>query len=577
MGALRPFSLLMKKLRWQLLIVILALATIALILLGQQPGVLPPDMRATPQPITGGSYTEGLVGFPSRLNPLLDYYNQADRDVDRLLYSSLVRFDERGIPSPDLAESWGITQDGKTYNFSLRQNARWHDGEPVTSLDVVFTIDLMRDPVLPVPEDLRALWEEIEVEAVNDYLVQFHLPEPFAPFLDYLTFGIVPEHFLGSFTSEEIVDAAFNLQPVGSGPYRFDRFIVENEEIIGVELSAYEDYYLISPFIEQLSFRYYPEARNALDAFAAGEIEGISQITPDILPDALSETGLNVYTSRLPQLMIILLNLDNPQNSFFQESETRHALMHALNRQRLIDQFLDGQGIVANGPIFPGTWAYLDTDEIPEYDVEAGIDLLKGNGYTIPAEGGRVRAKDGEFLRFTLIHPDDDQHTQIAEWIRDSWEQIGVDVNLEALSYEELVENLSSRDYAAALVDLNLARFPDPDPYPFWHQAQITGGQNYTQWNDRIASEYLEQARVTLDIEERARLYRNFQVRFVRELPALPLFYPVYTYAVSSDVQGVRVGPLFDPSDRLSHLTEWFLQTEIGGTPQIGVDSTEIP
>jgi len=577
MGALRPFSLLMKKLRWQLLIVILALAAIALILLGQQPGVLPPDVRATPQPVAGGSYIEGLIGSPSRLNPLLDFYNQPDRDVDRLLYSSLIRFDERGIPSADLAESWGITQDGKTYNFSLRQNARWHDGEPVTSLDVVFTIDLMRDPALPVPEDLRSLWDEIEVEVVNDYLVQFRLPEPFAPFLDYLTFGIVPEHLLGSLTSEEIVDASFNLRPVGSGPYRFIRFIVENEEIVGVELTAFEEYYFPRAFIDQLNFRYYADSRTALDAFITGEVDGISQITPDVLTDALIETGLSIFTSRLPQLTLVFLNLDSPQKPFFQDSEVRHALMHALNRQRFVDQELKGQAIIANGPIFPGTWAYLDANEIPNYDVGAGIDLLKDIGYTIPAEGGSVRAKEGVFLRFILIHPDDEAHTRMAEWVRDSWVQIGVDVELEALPYEELVNHLSTRDYDAALVDLNLARFPDPDPYPFWHQAQITGGQNYAQWNDRVASEYLEQARITLGIEERARLYRNFQVRFARELPALPLFYPVYTYAVSTNMQGVRVGPLFDPSDRLNHLAEWFLQSQIGGTPQGETGDTEFP
>jgi peptide/nickel transport system substrate-binding protein len=122
---------------------------------------------------------------------------------------------------------------------------------------------------------------------------------------------------------------------------------------------------------------------------------------------------------------------------------------------------------------------------------------------------------------------------------------------------------LSPRQYQAALVDLNLARSPDPDPYPFWHQEQATGGQNYSQWNDRQASEYLEQARITTDITERARLYRNFQVRFAQELPALPLYYPVYTYAVSIEVQGVRIGSLFDTSNRFDTITSWFLLTKL--------------
>jgi peptide/nickel transport system substrate-binding protein len=120
---------------------------------------------------------------------------------------------------------------------------------------------------------------------------------------------------------------------------------------------------------------------------------------------------------------------------------------------------------------------------------------------------------------------------------------------------------LDTRLYQAALVDLNLSRSPDPDPYPFWHQAQISGGQNYARWDDRQASEYLEQARITVDLADRQRLYNNFQVRFSTELPALPLYYPVYTYAVTADVQGVSIGPLFDISDRFSNITNWYLIT----------------
>jgi peptide/nickel transport system substrate-binding protein len=153
--------------------------------------------------------------------------------------------------------------------------------------------------------------------------------------------------------------------------------------------------------------------------------------------------------------------------------------------------------------------------------------------------------------------------------IAENWRELGVDATLKPVSYEDLVSAyLEPRAYQAALVELNLSRYPDPDPYPFWHQAQITGGQNYAKWDDRQASEYLEQARVETDVAERARLYRNFQVRFSSELPALPLFYPVYNYAVDDDVQGITVGPLFDPSDRFSTVTQWFL-------PKAGGDNVE--
>lgn len=134
---------------------------------------------------------------------------------------------------------------------------------------------------------------------------------------------------------------------------------------------------------------------------------------------------------------------------------------------------------------------------------------------------------------------------------------------LQGLSYDELVTDyLDNRNFTAALVDINLTRSPDPDPYAFWHQAQVTGGQNYSKWDDLRASEYIEQARITTDIAERTRLYQNFQVRFTQEMPALPLYYPVYSYAVDAQVQGVSVGPLFDPSDRFNTITQWFLVTK---------------
>jgi len=237
-------------------------------------------------------------------------------------------------------------------------------------------------------------------------------------------------------------------------------------------------------------------------------------------------------------------------------------LMLGLNRPYIVNTFLQGQAVITDGPILPGSWAYYDGIEHFEYDPDEAINVLKGEGYVIPAEGGEVRAKEGNPLVFTMLHPDDKVHTQIAQAIRDEWAAIGVRVDLQAVPYDELaVDFLASRDYQAALVDLNLSRTPDPDPYPFWHQAEAIGGQNYSQWDNRPASEYLEQARVTADYTLRTRLYRNFQVVFAKELPALPLFSPVYSYGVDSQVQGVQVPSLYDPSDRLSTFANWYLLT----------------
>ena len=552
------------------MVVVVALGIVAVLLVSQQTPSITGSIL--PQPEQGGIYTEGLVGSLGRLNPLLDYNNPADRDVDRLLFSGLVKFDERGLPQADLAEAWGVAQDGTVYNFSIRPDAVWHDGTPVTSDDVIFTIERMKGAGSLYPQDIKDLWSKIEVTRLNEKNLKFTLPEPFVPFMDYLTFGVLPKHLLESVPPEQMADAEFNINPVGSGPYRFDQLLVEDEQIAGVVLNLNPNYYGTPPFIEQVVFRYYPTSAEAMDAYRQGDVLSVSQITPDVLGAALEEPNLSVYTSRLPRMGMVLLNLNNPEVAFLQNPKVRRALMLAINRPYLINTYLQGQAIVANGPILPNSWAYHDGTEQFPYDPEEAINLLKSEGYVIPAAGGEIRAKEGTQLSFTMMHPDDLTHTSIAQTIRDEWAEIGVQVELQPVPYDTLVrESLTSRAYQAALVDLDLSRTPDPDPYPFWHQAEAAGGQNYAQWDNRAASEYLEQARVTADYTLRERLYRNFQVVFGKELPALPLYVPVYSYGVDSQVEGVQVGALYDPSDRLTTFQKWYLLT------RRALEQTDVP
>jgi peptide/nickel transport system substrate-binding protein len=576
----RPFLLhMMKKLRWQLLVVFLSLVAIGVLLVSQQPVRLPGVAEPVIEPTVGGICSEALVGSLIRLNPLLDWNNQADRDVDRLIFSGLMRFDAQGMPVGDLADSWAYSQDGKVYNFSIRPEAIWHDGEPVTTADISFTISLIRDDAIPFPADQKELWNQVEVVELDANTIQFRLPEPFAPFLDYLTFGVLPEHLLGDLPPEDLINDDFNLAPVGSGPFRFDRLLTENGQISGVSLTANQDYYSQPPFIEQFIFRYYPDEASALAAYEAEEVNGLSQVTPEVLPTVLKEPGLNLYTGRLPELSLVYFNLDNAQRPFFQDRNIRHALLEAINRQWIIDRLLNSQAIMADGPIFPGTWAYFDNLDHTSFDRDKAIKTLKDAGYTIPASGGNVRTnEDGVAFSFELLYPDEPPYTEIATAIQKDWLAIGVQVDIQALPYDELIkDHLETHTFDAALVELNFTRSPDPDPYPFWHQTQAAGGQNYGQWDDRQASEYLEKARTTADIGERARDYRNFQVRFATELPALPLFYPVYSYAVSNEVQGVQMGPLFDPSDRFQTVTDWFLLAKAALPTSVSVTDTPTP
>src|SRR6266508_5250781 len=278
----------MKQLRWQIVVVLVAVGIVAVLLFSQQtPSTTGPIL---PQPEKGGIYTEGLVGSLGRLNPLLDWNNSADRDVDQLLFSGLVRFDERGLPHADLADS-GVTPDATIYNFSIRPNAVWDDGEPVTSDDVIFTIDRMKSAGSLYPQDIKDLWGKIEVTKLNDKTLKFKLSEPFVPFMDYLTFGVLPKHLLVSVPPDQISTAEFNINPIGSGPYKFDHLLIDNGKITGVVLTVFSNYYTTTPFIEQVVFRYYSTSADALDAYRQGDVLAVSQVTPDVLGGALEETN----------------------------------------------------------------------------------------------------------------------------------------------------------------------------------------------------------------------------------------------------------------------------------------------
>jgi peptide/nickel transport system substrate-binding protein len=555
----------MKNLRWQIVIIFLTGLVVGILLLGEQKN--PALFEATPRPVQGGIYTEAVVGELQRLNPVLDRKNQPDRDIDRLIFNGLVRFDSRGIPLPDLAESWGISQDGKIYNFALRQGLKWHDGQPVTADDIVFTVEMLREGNPSLPADVQEFWKTVEVKGTG-LNIQFRLPEPFAPFLDYVTFGVIPQHLLKGLAGDSFINAPFNLQPVGTGPFQFERLIVDNGRISGIVLRANKDFHGLKANLSQIVFLFYPDSIGALTAVKENRAQGISTLSTDILPQALAYPNLSVYSGRKPEMSIILLNLKNPEVAFFQEVEVRKAIVRSLNRQWMIDNLLQGQAIQADGPIFPGTWAYFDGIKPLGYDPEIARRDLKEKGWALAGETDTIRSKKEVFLKFKLTVPDTEKHKNLAGAIQRDLAAVGIQADLEIMPYETIMsDRLNPRTYQAALVDLNLSKSPDPDPYPFWDQVQATGGQNYSQWDHRVASEMLEQARITTNLDERARLYRNFQLIFEEEMPAIPLYYPVYTWGANITIRGVRMGPLFDTSDRFNSIQDWYLSLQPAAQP----------
>jgi peptide/nickel transport system substrate-binding protein len=550
----------MRNLRWQILIAIGGLILVIGLLVGQTPEL----ESITPQPVPGGVHVEAVLGEVSRLNPVLDLYSQTDRDINRLIYSGLVRFDDRGAPRPDLA-TWTVSADATLYTFTLREEATWHDGEPVTADDVVYTYSKLQDPDYPGPPDLHETWRQINIIRLDEHVVQFQLPEPFAPFLDYVSVGLLPDHLLRGVSIGDLIDHPYNLQPIGTGPFRFESFLTEDERIIGVNLVAFQQYYAERPFLERVEFRLYDEPEAALEDYLAGEIQAISQVTPDILDTVLDLPNLNLHSSRTPDLSLVFLNTQHPEKTFLADKRFRQALVLAVNRQWIINQVLGGQGVMPVGPIPPGNWAHDDNLVSLPFDPDRAGAMLDELGWELPAgatigEPEYVRTQEEVELTLELLHPDEPESTKVAELLRLSWESLGVRVSLVAVPATDLLEeHLQPRAYEAALTEIHFSRYPDPDPYPFWHDSQAEAGQNYSGLSDRNISIWLEQARITPDFTRRADLYRSFQFRFIDQAPAVLLFYRVHNYAIDDSVRGVSVGPFLDPSDRFNGITAWHL------------------
>ncbi|MFO7743507.1 MAG: ABC transporter substrate-binding protein [Anaerolineae bacterium] len=541
-----------RYIRWQFLLILLGVVLLAVLLT-----YLAVNYTTVIRPGYGGTYVEGLVGQPRVLNPLLCGFEQPDQALCSLIFSGLTRLNGQGEVEPDLASDWEISDDGLSYTFRLRSNAHWHDGIPVTADDVILTVRLLQDPEFPGPPEVGAqVWQRVQIEKVDRRTVRFVLPEPFAPFLDYTTVGILPSHRIAGIRAADLAVADFNSSPVGSGPFQVEEIKAEGTSITSIVLKQFPRYFRARSYLDRVQFRFYPGEREALDAYEAGEVQGVSEVRPADLSRARAMPTLSLYSAQIAEYGIVFLNLDRPDAPFFEEQEVRHALMVAIDRQRIIDEVLRGQGVVAEGPLLPGTWAYSEDMPTYSHDADRAAELLDKAGWRRPTASG-VRRRGGAPLAFTLLSSNHPRRQAVAEALVEQWAQVGVEVLLETMPAAALREALESRDYQAVLIHLKVPG--DPDPYPFWHETQVREGQNYAQLTHRRISEVIEQARVTPNRNARLDLYEEFQQLFAEELPALPLYVPTYTYAVDESINGVQIGPLMHPSDRFRTILNWWI------------------
>ena len=511
----------------------------------------------TPTPRTAASggasgvYREGLVGTPTMLNPLLAD-SRPDRDLSALLFSGLTRGDGRGGTAPDLASSWRVEEDGRRYIFTLRDDARWHDGQRVTSRDVLFTLRLIQDPAFPGDVGLADLWRTVNVETPDELTVVCTLPGVYAPFLAYTTIGILPAHLLGAVKAGDLPNEAFNLQPVGSGPYAFAGLDTARVEIA---LKRHDGYHGAKPELTELRFRFYPATPEALRGVQSGEVDGLGYVPPQYLADVgIIADRANVYGPSISGYTALFFNLKLP---VFAEREVRQALALAVNREELVSQGLGGWGTPGDSPILPGSWAHT-TEGVASYpfDPDRARRTLEEAGWQVGASG--VREKGGQALAFTLLTDNDPGRVAVANLLAQQLGAVGCQVTVQPLAAGDVAQLLALRRFEAALSGwVGLAS--DPDPYQMWHSSQAESGYNFANYANPTVDEALAQARLTTDQDQRAAHYARFLQTFATDVPSLILYYPQYHFAVSKRVGNISLDPLDEPSDRFRSIAEWTL------------------
>ncbi len=549
---------------WQAILALLGIVLVFLVL-----SQLVTEVATVEVPARGGTYVEGVLGYSEVINPILAplvvQANPVDQDLGALVFDGLTTLDATGQISPSLAIDWEISEDGSVYEFYLREGVAWHDGAPFTATDVAFTIQAIQDPNYRGAPALRELWRNVTVEQLDDYTVRFVLEEPFPSFMYYTTIGLLPAHLLSNVPAADLPGHEFSTErPVGTG-----MFTVESISPDRVVLAANPDYWGPAPYLEKLEFWLFGDWDGLLTDYQRGVIHGFHPPSPDTLPTLADLPSLQLYSAQSVGYGIVYLNLQREALPFFDEVEVRQALLYALDRQSLIDRVLGGQGLIADSPVLPVSWAYDPGVRQYRYDPERAIGLLDASGW-VDSDADRIRDKDGQPLVFALIVADDPTMVQMANALSEQWRAVGVDVTVQAENGSRIPIYVRDRAFDAVLIEIGLTA--DPDPYPLWHSTQAEApGQNFAGFADEEADVVMEEGRSTIDLERRTELYHTFQQIFAEQVPSLLLYYPIYTYAVDTQVHDVQLSPLLHTSDRFRNVHEWYIEME-----EVAVDESEL-
>ncbi len=533
-------------------------------------------------PVKGGVYTEALVGFPKYINPLYASISDVDSDIASLIYSSLFDKDKKGKIVKDLVENYTISEDGKTYVFKLKENVRWHTGEKLTTDDVVYTFRAIKLKANKSP--LSDSFAGVSIEKINEFEFKFVLTEKYSSFVNLLTFGIMSKNIWEQIPAEAMLFAETNLKPVGSGPYRFVKFAKDYNGVIKeFYLEVNTDYYEEEPYID-LVFKFYYSFSEAVNALNVDEVDGVSYLPKELYKDVATPKKFNYYSLDFPEVAALYLNKNN--NNPLSVKENRQALAYGINKAEIVDNIFLGEASEVKYPFLSDSFAYnedvvgydfnkeeaqkiLDENswelfEVKSEDLEVSGDENEEATSTTKSDltsigTGSWLRKDGKFFKIKLLVGDFDIDRNIAKIIVKNWNNLGVKVEVDYFTSENIDQILSLRSYDVLLFS-HLTQY-DSDPFLLWHSSQINGGLNFSDFNDAEVDELLVTARTSLDENVRQEKYKKFQDIVMDESFVIYLYSKKYNYLQSKSVKGFVETKVYNPTERFLSINNWYLET----------------
>lgn len=480
-----------------------------------------------------GTLVFGVTSAPRTFNPWITNDSASWAAMD-MIYSGLTRLNSEGAPSPDLATSWEVSEDGRGYVFHLNPDARWHDGESVTAEDVKFTFEALlhrdtnsvwasRFSLIAGAEAYRAgTVDSVEgVQVVDDQTVRIVLEEPLAPFLSYVSLQtpMMPSHLLGDIEPANFEGDAFFNAPVGSGPYRFVRY----EPGQFVEYDAVQDSYLGTPGFRRLFLRV-GTTDTLLVQLQQGEVH-VAPLNPHEVELVVGVPGVEVLSYPTSIVQAINVNLTRPA---LQDVRVRRAIAYAIDRNSLASIVLGEYGQVASSPLMAPDWVLTDDVTVYDFDPDAARALLE-------------EARWDSSTRLTLRYPTGNRPREAAAAvIQQALAAVGIQVTLSISDFATLNADAAAGNFDLLLLGNQTIGDPDYVASQYTSNTAPPNGVNYMHYSNARVDEVLEAGRTTTDRTERYDLYQEFQQIVTEELPKVFLYVDPEIYAVSEAIEGIK-------------------------------------